>query len=241
MVPFLEFFWNNCCVGVKEHQNHISIQSFFIMRRTREYPEVHAGSMADIAFLLLIFFLVTTTIETDKGLDRKLPQEDNQTSIVVNERNVLRISLNKYDQLLVEEKIMSTNQLKDQVIAFLDNGGEVGTDGTYCDYCKGSRDPELSDNPKEAIIVLNSDRNASYGMYVKIQDQLAAAYNALRNREAQRLYGQDFDQMEGRYYAPESNASEKSILKERVETIRSLFPMNISEAELNVQSQNQNL
>jgi biopolymer transport protein ExbD len=206
------------------------------MRRTRENPEVHAGSMADIAFLLLIFFLVTTTIQTDVGLDRKLPSDDVINHIDVNERNVLRISLNKNDELFVEDRVLNIDWLKQQAIAFLDNGGATENQ-IFCDYCKGARDPKSSDNPQKAIISFSSDREASYGMYVTIQDQLAQAYRELRNREAQRLYGQDFAAMEDKFYAAETQPAEKAALKINVERIREMFPMSITEAELNVQSQ----
>lgn len=206
------------------------------MRRTRENPEVHAGSMADIAFLLLIFFLVTTTIQTDVGLDRKLPSDDVVHHIDVNERNVLRLSLNKNDELFVEDRILDLDELKQQAIAFLDNGGAV-IDQKFCDYCKGARDPKSSDNPQKAIISFSSDREASYGTYVNVQDQLALAYRELRNRESQRLYGKDFTAMEDAFYAADTKETEKANLKIRIETVRDMFPMNISEAELNVQSQ----
>lgn len=207
------------------------------MRRTRENPEVHAGSMADIAFLLLIFFLVTTTIQTDVGLDRKLPP-DIKNQINIHERNILRISLNKNDELLVEDEVMNIDQLKSAAKKFLDNGGELAND-KYCDYCQGDRNPASSDNPQQAIVSFSSDRSASYGMYVRVQDQLAKSYHELRNREAQRLFGQDYVAMEKHYYAPETPDEVKRELKSRIESVREMFPMNISEAELNVSSKNQ--
>lgn len=209
-----------------------------IMRRTRENPEVHAGSMADIAFLLLIFFLVTTTIQTDVGLDRKLPSDDVINHIDVNERNVLRISLNKNDELFVEDRVLGIDDLKQQAIAFLDNGGATENQ-LLCDYCKGAHDPKSSDNPQKAIISLSGDRDASYGTYVQVQDRLALAYRELRNREAQRLFGQDFTAMEEKFYAAETKEVEKTALKVNIERIREMFPLNITEAELNVQSQKQ--
>lgn len=206
------------------------------MRRTRENPEVHAGSMADIAFLLLIFFLVTTTIQTDVGLDRKLPP-DVENHIDIHERNILRISLNRNDELMVEDEVLTIGQLKLVAMKFLDNGGE-SVNENYCDYCQGDRNPSSSDNPQEAIISFSSDRSASYGMYVRVQDELAKSYHELRNREAQRLFGQDYVDMEKRYYAPETPDEVKRELKSRIESVRGMFPMNISEAELNVSSKN---
>src|SRR5690554_4029108 len=102
----------------------------------RSAPEVNAGSMADIAFLLLIFFLVTTTIETDSGISRKLPpKDDNQEDITLKEKNILIVLINKDDQLLVGDDPMEIADLKQRAINFLDNGGGVGEEA--CDYCQG--------------------------------------------------------------------------------------------------------
>ena len=111
------------------------------MSRRKGAPEVNAGSMADIAFLLLIFFLVTTTIETDAGLDRMLPPiEPPDTDVVIKQKNIFTVNINKNGQLLVEEQLMDIRDLRAAAIAFLDNGGSpVGTPD-YCNYCKGKRD-----------------------------------------------------------------------------------------------------
>ena len=77
----------------------------------RSAPEVNAGSMADIAFLLLIFFLVTTTIETDSGLNRKLPpMEDVVDPPVIKQKNIFTVVVNKNNDLLVEEKPMEISE-----------------------------------------------------------------------------------------------------------------------------------
>ena len=79
----------------------------------RSAPEVNAGSMADIAFLLLIFFLVTTTIETDSGLNRKLPpMEDQVDPPIIREKNIFTVVVNKNDQLLVEEELTEIKDLR---------------------------------------------------------------------------------------------------------------------------------
>ena len=79
----------------------------------RSSPEVNAGSMADIAFLLLIFFLVTTTIETDSGINRKLPpMEENEEDVVIKQKNIFTVLLNGKDQLLVEDKLMEIEEYK---------------------------------------------------------------------------------------------------------------------------------
>jgi len=100
----------------------------------RSAPEVNAGSMADIAFLLLIFFLVTTTIETDSGLNRKLPPiEETEPPIIkeiIKEKNIFQLSVNKNDQLFLkskgEERVIKIGDLRKEAVAFLDNGGGAG-------------------------------------------------------------------------------------------------------------------
>ena len=90
----------------------------------RKSPDVNAGSMADIAFLLLIFFLVTTTIETDSGINRKLPpMEDQIDPPIIKEKNIFTVVVNKYSQILVEEDLTDIKDLRGLAMDFLDNGG----------------------------------------------------------------------------------------------------------------------
>ena len=131
----------------------------------RAAPEVNAGSMADIAFLLLIFFLVTTTIETDSGINRKLPPTDEiEDPPIIKERNIFTVVVNKDNRLLVEEELMDIKDLRKSAIEFLDNGGGKGDEA--CLYCQGDRNPKSSDNPEKAIISLKNDRQTSYKAYI---------------------------------------------------------------------------
>jgi len=198
------------------------------MSRRGGPPEVNAGSMADIAFLLLIFFLVTTTIETDAGLDRMLPPIDppDEEQVVIKQKNIFTVNINKSGQLLVEEELTNLKDLRKKAMTFLDNGG----DGT-CNYCRGRKDVSSSDNPTKAIISLKNDRETKYGTYITVQNELVGAYNELRNREAQRLYGKDFTEMEAQYLNPETASSIRDDLKEKVQKIQELFPQKLSEAE----------
>jgi biopolymer transport protein ExbD len=157
----------------------------------RSVPEINAGSMADIAFLLLIFFLVTTTMDVDKGLNRKLPPWDDnpvKETSTIKEKNVFVVLVNGQDQLLVEDEYMDVRDLRQAAKEFIDNNG----DGS-CDVCKGSRSPESSDNPAKAIISLQNDRGTSYETYIKVQNELVAAYNDLRDELAQSQFGKPFD------------------------------------------------
>lgn len=195
-------------------------------------PEVNAGSMADIAFLLLIFFLVTTTIETDAGLDRMLPPiEPPEDNVVIKQKNIFTVNINKNGQLLVEEELTNLKDLRGKAMAFLDNGGAPSGSPDYCNYCKGKRDPNSSDNPSKAIISLKNDRETKYATYITVQNELVGAYNDLRNREAQRLYGRDFTEMEAQYLNPETPSSIRDDLKDKVKRIQDLFPQKLSEAE----------
>lgn len=202
------------------------------MPRRKGAPEVNAGSMADIAFLLLIFFLVTTTIETDAGLDRMLPPiEPPDEDVVIKQRNIFTVNINKNGALLVEEEIMDIKNLREAAKAFLDNGGAPSGDPEYCSYCQGKRNIESSVNPTKAIISLKNDRETKYSTYITVQNELVGAYNDLRNREAQRLYNRDFTDMETEYLNPETPSSVRDELKDKVKRIQDLFPQKLSEAE----------
>lgn len=195
--------------------------------RHRTNTEVNAGSMADIAFLLLIFFLVTTTIETDAGIDRLLPRIDDSTIVpVVRQRNLLSVNINSSGALMVEENLLPLEELKETVIAFLDNGG----DGT-CQYCRGEKSVTSSDNPNIAVVSLSSDRQTTYADYIAVQNEITAGYNYLRNREAQRLFGQDYTAIEVEYQKSETLAERKAKLKAQILRIQELYPLKLSEAE----------
>tara|TARA_B100000929_G_scaffold226633_1_gene182935 strand:+ start:1272 stop:1880 length:609 start_codon:yes stop_codon:yes gene_type:complete len=196
----------------------------------RSAPEVNAGSMADIAFLLLIFFLVTTTIETDSGISRKLPQwqpEDVEPPII-KQRNIFTVEVNSNNQLLVEEEEMELSELQEAAVEFLDNG--AGTGDEACSFCQGAKDESSSVNPQKAIISLMNNRGTEYGTYIAVQNELVAAYNQLRDREAQRMYGMTFTQMEKNYGDPSFNG-DKEALKEKIDVIQDMIPQKLSEAE----------
>ncbi|WP_179334281.1 ExbD/TolR family protein [Winogradskyella costae] len=204
----------------------------------RAAPEVNAGSMADIAFLLLIFFLVTTTIEKDKGLLRSLPPIDD-TEVeppVIRQKNLFTVNINRNNQLLVEEEEIPISQLRQAAIDFLDNGGGTNPAGQRCDYCKGNRSEDSSDHPDKAIISMKHDRETTYEKYMDVQNELVAAYNFLREREASRLYKQYYPNADKVFTAmleekDKNQFSKDEVLNDRIETIKKLFPMKLSEAE----------
>jgi hypothetical protein len=195
----------------------------------RAAPEVNAGSMADIAFLLLIFFLVTTTIETDTGINRKLPPiDESDEDVIIKQKNIFTVLINGKDQLLVEEELMELKNLRKAAVEFLDNGGGTGEDA--CSYCKGKRSSSSSDNPDKAIISLKNERETTYSTYISVQNELVAAYNQLRDRRALELYGVTLTEMQANY--DDVNwVGNKEKLKEKIEKIKIEYPQKLSEVQ----------
>lgn len=153
----------------------------------KEAPEIPAGSMADIAFLLLIFFLVTTTIASDKGILNFLPPKQDPNvpppDIKVNERNIFTILINANDQLLVEGEYGSTDNLDEEVKTFILNFGAPDEAGqALYNTLPASlqslvqRDPASSDDPSEAIVSIKTNRGTSYDTYLEVFDLVKKAY-----------------------------------------------------------------
>jgi biopolymer transport protein ExbD len=189
------------------------------MRKKRRSPEVNAGSMADIAFQLLIFFLVSTTMDTDKGLLRKLPPmpDINQPEETkdVKERNVFLVLVNRNNQLLVENQQMNIRDLREAAKEFIEN--------PYDDPSLPVKEPievpyfgEVMVT-KYHVISLQNDRGTSYGTYMAVQNELTAAYNELKNHLAQSKFNMKYDDLQ------EDDP--------RREAIDKIYPLKISEAE----------
>ena len=202
----------------------------------RDIPEINAGSMADIAFLLLIFFLVTTTMDIDAGIPRKLPpkQDKTQKPPDIKKRNAFIVNINKNGEILVsgggiegEGKYMTVDQLKDEAKKFLDNGGGKGKNGNPCDYCEGKRLENSSVHPNRAVISIQSSRKTKHGIYVQVTNELVRAYNELREREAQKMYGESYESIKERA----KKNSKNEALKKKLESVKERFPMLLSEAE----------
>ncbi len=185
------------------------------MRLSKGAQKVNAGSMADIAFLLLIFFLVTTTMATDIGINRKLPRicPNGEDCIVdINERNILRIKLNKKQEVMINDELVSIENIKTTAKLFIDNNGDDS-----CNYCAGEKLKISSENPTKAVISLQNSRETSYELFVKVQDELTKAYNELRTVYAFERYGKSLDEL---------SSQELKLTKEA-------YPFIISEAETN--------
>jgi len=147
-------------------------------KKRRLNSEVNAGSMADIAFLLLIFFLVTTQIDSDKGILVKLPVwDDNPVITQVNTDNVFSIKVNKANQLLVEGEVDEIGQIRVKVKEFVMNPRQKAN---------------LPSAPNKAVVALQNDRGTSYETYLSVYNEIKAAYNELWNEESNRRYGELF-------------------------------------------------
>ena len=170
--------------------------------RDRMKNEINAGSMADIAFLLLIFFLVTTTIAEDKGVLVKLPPWSNEPpeNLKMNTRNVYSVLVNADNQLLVRGEPMKVDDLKDNTKLFISNP---------------RNESDKAEDPKKAIISLKNDRGTKYRTFLTVYNELKAAYRELRDEESRRRYGKLYDRL---------NKTQRA-------AIRSEIPLVISEAE----------
>lgn len=184
------------------------------MKNSRKaVPAVNAGSMADIAFLLLIFFLVTTTISDDTGIMSILPKPcppNIDCTGDIKERNIFSISLNKDGEILVNEEEMQITALREAVKSFIDNNGNK-----TCTYCQGNSDLNLSEHPLKAIIALQSDREAAYDTYISIQNELVGAYYDLRKAYATNTF----------------NVAVEELNKDQLKKAKEAYPLLISEAK----------
>ncbi len=182
----------------------------------RAAPEINAGSMADIAFLLLIFFLVTTTMNVDTGITRILPPpvKNKNENVDVKERNVLKILINNHDLMLVNGKPTSVDNLTQRVVDFM---SLHPNDKSYPEV-QAKYIPELGKKVlmSKGIVSLKNDRGTSYRMYIQVQDAIAKAFNILKDQEALKYYGVKYDQL---------------VDQNKIKTINKLVPIRVSEAE----------
>ncbi len=184
-----------------------------IMRRTKLIPEVNAGSMADIAFLLLIFFLITAAIPKDKGINRKLPNKCPKgvdCSAPIPDRNILAISINANSEIMIDKDLVKLTDVKLLVKRFIDNNGDKS-----CNYCKGEKLQTLSDNPQKAVVSLQTDRNTSYSQFIEVQDELTKAYYEVRKDYSKAIF----------------NKEPEDLTKEEMQKVKKAYPFILSEAE----------
>ncbi len=183
----------------------------------KRVPEVPATSLADIAFMLLIFFLVTTTMDVDSGLERRLPpmppeeQEDDDTP-PIKERNVFVVLVNANNQLLVEGEIINIDNLREKAKEFMAN--------PYNDEKLPEKQIKEIDffGPVEVtkgVISLRNDVGTQYGTYIAVQNELVGAINDLREDLAKQKFGKSFTKLD----------------RDQQNAIKDIYPSRISEAE----------
>ena len=183
----------------------------------RKVPDINSSSTADIAFLLLIFFLITTSMDTDRGLARQLPpppeKDQKMDNIKVKDRNILPVYLNMQDQLMCGNDYITVDQLRAKAKEFIAN--------PYNDENKpekSSTNVEFFGNmmvTKNHVISLRCDRSSSYKAYLAVQNELVAAYNELRDELAQEKWQKNYADLN----------------EDQQKAIREIYPQKISEAE----------
>ncbi len=182
-------------------------------------PEINASSMADIAFLLLVFFLVTTTMDTDLGLSRLLPPplpDEIEEPPDIKQRNVFEVLVNSNDQVMVEGDVMQISELTEATKEFVKNpNNDLDLPEKELRTVDFFGNVEVS----KQVISLQNDNGTSYNMYIQVQNELARAYNELRNELSMEKFGKTYD-----YYLETGD-------KPKVKAIRKIYPQRISEAE----------
>lgn len=181
----------------------------------RKTPEIPSASMADIAFMLLIFFLVATTMDVDSGLERVLPQmppEVQEETPPIKERNVFAVLLDANNRLMVEGELMRVEDLREKAKEFMLNPNNLET----LPEKKSTEIPLLGTfDVSRGVISLKNDQGTQYGTYIAVQNELVAAVNELRDELSSQQFGKKYAQL---------NSEQK-------DAIRDAIPSRISEAE----------
>ena len=194
-------------------------------RKKRKAPSINSSSSADLAFTLLIFFLVVTSMDTDEGLTRLLPRwTEEQTNQDIKKRNILNVLVNANNDLMVADDFGKVEDLCEIAKNFIKAEGDFAGDrGPEYFQVNPEKSPELvqffgadTKTPKNHVISLQSDYGTSYEMYIKVQNELVAAYNQLREELSQQKFGKPYN--------------EEDLSKEQMQAIKDYYPMNISEA-----------
>ncbi len=182
----------------------------------RNAEGINASSSADIAFLLLIFWLTTTTMNSDKGLQRRLPpmpdENQQQEDIKVNRRNIIQVKINSNDRIIAGGQIMEISEIKDKIVEFVTNPMNLET----------LPEKEMKDIEgfgqyavSKGVVSLQNDRGTSYNAYLQVQNELVKAFNEIRDDFAMKNYGKKYNALD----------------EDKQKIVRDAIPQSISEAE----------
>ena len=181
----------------------------------KETPQINASSQADIAFLLLVFFLITTTMDVDKGISRRLPpmQEDQkQEDIKINRRNTIIVRISASDRIMVGSEQMDVSQIKDKIVEFVTNPTDnPNMPEKAIKNIKGFGNYAVS----KGVISLQNDKGTTYKKYIEVQNEIVRAINEVRDDFSKQHFSKKFAQLD---------EDHQKIVKEAI-------PQNISEAE----------
>lgn len=180
----------------------------FGKNKVRRGAEIPSSSLADIAFLLLVFFLVVTTIDVDTGIGLVLPPppDDAEPPPPIRERNMLRILVNNQGLVLMNGEPTAVADVRERVINFVDNANRAN-------------DPEMSVSPQAAIVSIQTARQTPYEVYISMLDEVRGAYRELRDAASMAQFGMRYE----RY--------RETVASTRDDVIRQMYPMNVSIAE----------
>ena len=188
-------------------------------RKKRGMPGINSSSTADIAFMLLIFFLTTTSMNTDKGLARRLPPPPDpnvteESDIIVKNRNILQVRINKDNALMVGSEYMEVSQLKEKAKEFIANPNDDANlpEKHLVNIPLLGGDCMVTENH---VISVTNDVGTTYQAYLDVQNELVAAYNELRNEAAKANFGKNYAECD----------------EDQKKAIRDFIPQKISEAE----------
>ena len=182
----------------------------------KKVPEINGSSMADIAFIALIFFLMVTTMDKEEGIARQLPpippEDQKVENQEVNRRNIIQVKINSNDRLLAGGVPMDVSQLKDKIKEFMTNpNDDPNLPEKEVKEVKGIGPVPVS----KGVISLQNDRGTTYQAYITVQNELIKAVNELRDEFSMRTYGKKYNKLD----------------ETRQEIVRKAVPQRISEAE----------
>ena len=184
----------------------------------KKVPQINASSMADISFLLLIFFLVTTSMDVNQGLARRLPapippdQKVEDTDI--NKRNLLVVKINSANQLMVQGQLMDVKQLREKAKEFIKNENDDAYFPKLYEEDFGEPIGVLK-YTKEHVISVQNDVDTRYQSYLDVQNELVAAYNELRDECSRKYFHKGYNELD----------------EDQQKQVQKVYPQKISEAE----------